>query len=443
MLPINPAPSDRTQTDSNPATSNIHGRSLSPEQIQKISDFVVSEANKSAEDTKYESAKQALLDKRESYLEQLSPTNDTRWGGPLLDHNELDRLIGACLARNQDGEFDQVIRAACEAHLREPISRQSWNHSVCHNFEKYPSGLLSSDKFLDLANRLVEQGAERALQGEGCFDRIIGGVIKYNLDRLDSVSIHSAFRFKPECLNNPEVQAMLDGNEYTRWILDFVQATTPYSYLMREVEDALAKAESEEVYASVSFEQLLLIRNEENSSRIDAYIARAYSEKKDNISATEAWAGYTSAVKKEVVPGVFVDVEGTLLVGEYFKEEREVRTVLNKQLAQALDALCPSSEEVIIFTGGDTVALTEQLRSFGFPERFLPVRSKADFRGQNLQILIDDTKPQMQGFHAEAHIRPKSYDSSAIEEFKELDPQGALAQFKLSSEGPVGEASSS
>jgi hypothetical protein len=434
MLPNNAVPNEDALSISNPSINNMKARLLTTEQIEKISNFLANESAEKKEDSNSESIRQAYLDQREFYLKKLSPDNDTKWGGPLLDHNELDRLIGTLLSVNQNGDFDEVIRAACEAHLREPITRQSWNHSVCHNFEKYPSGLLSSDRFLDLAERLVAQGAERALRGDGCFDRILKGVIAYNLDKVNHENLYSDFIFKPKCLDSEIVQTLLD-NEWYRNCLYFAQATTPYQYFLKKMEDALSQPDDKDVYASVSFSRLLLIRNEENAAIIDAYIARAYKSKAGQISGIEAWDNYRNATKREALLGVFIDVEGTILVGKYFKEEKQVRTVLNKQLVQALDALCPSKEGVTIFTGGDTIQLTEQLRTLGFPERFLPVRSKADFYGQKLQILIDDTKPEIQGFHAEAFICPDSYESSDIEKLKELDPQGALALYDQSIAG--------
>jgi hypothetical protein len=114
---------------------------------------------------------------------------------------------------------------------------------------------------------------------------------------------------------------------------------------------------------------------------------------------------------------VFVDVDGTLIVPDWHTKAPK----LNPDLVERLDAHCPRGTSVTVFSGGDPAVQTARLRELGFPERFLPVKSKSDFKGMKLEIVFDDTHPAIQGFTA-VHLNPR--------DLAKFDPEGALAKLR-------------
>jgi hypothetical protein len=386
-------------------------RALSQEETAKIEQFLA-KVDQSTEDQNKEIQERLLREttylreNRDVYLKELAPGSD-KHGKPLMDDQELDQLLGSLLSCNQNGEFDELIIATCEAFLRIPLYRQGWNHSVCHNFEKAEVNLLQNERFLDIATRLVEQGAQRALLGDSCFDRILRGVIRYNEQRISTETLHAPFPLKPDVLNNAHIQK--------EFPFTFITTNTPYEYLMAQVNNELASTE-ELKYSPMPLALLELLRCEENSAVLDAYIAKRYSAKSGEIAGNEVLQGFRKATSADTTPGVFVDVDDTLIVWG------KLRTLL----VEALDALCPRSDGVIVFTGGDPEALTETLRNAGFPERFLPVRAKTDFLGQRLALLIDDTPAESQGLVCDERIAPRN----AVARLREIDPQGAIKAYQ-------------
>jgi hypothetical protein len=387
-------------------------RALSHEETAKIEQFL-DKTDKSNDDWARRVQEQAhnelrkLREQRDAYLQKLAPESD-RHGEPLLDHNRLDGLLGSLLRNNQNGEFDELIIATCEAFLRVSLYERSWNHSVCHNFENEDVNLLQGDKFFDVAARLVEQGAKRALLGDGCFDRILRGVISYNEQCISAETLHKPFLLKPEILNDEQIQR--------RFPYPFITTSTPYEYLMARVNAELAST-AELRRPPIPLSLLELLRCEESNAVLDEYIGKRYAAKNGEISGNEVLKGYRKATSSDSTPGVFVDVDDTLI--------RRGDT-LYQPLVDALDALCPRSDGVIVFTGGDSEALTTTLREAGFPERFLPVRAKSDFLGQRLSLLIDDTPAESQGLVCDERIEPVE----AVERLKEIDPQGAIETYR-------------
>jgi hypothetical protein len=93
---------------------------------------------------------------------------------------------------------------------------------------------------------------------------------------------------------------------------------------------------------------------------------------------------------------LYVDVEGTLLAGGK----------LNHIVMFSVDRTAREGRPVVVFTGGNPDAQTEELRKLKFPEQFLPVVSKESYRGKILESLIDDTPPEYQGFKAREYRAP-------------------------------------
>ncbi len=92
---------------------------------------------------------------------------------------------------------------------------------------------------------------------------------------------------------------------------------------------------------------------------------------------------------KEKLEGLFVDVDGTLIM----PGDR-----INTKILKTMEGAAERGTLITVFTGGSPEIASQKLRSLGVPEQFLNVKSKADFSGKELQWLIDDTRPELQGF---------------------------------------------
>lgn len=113
-------------------------------------------------------------------------------------------------------------------------------------------------------------------------------------------------------------------------------------------------------------------------------------EKNPNLNEN---AGRETNETPEILKGLFVDVEGTLIKDG----------ALDKILVKKIESF---NGPVTIFTDNNSPEyLSEQLRKLGFPEKFLPVVSKKDFRGEGkvLEYLIDDLSPSLQGLKVVNH----------------------------------------
>ena len=93
--------------------------------------------------------------------------------------------------------------------------------------------------------------------------------------------------------------------------------------------------------------------------------------------------------------GIYADVEGTLI-------DEDGLTGFYSKLVEAKSA----GLKVTIFTGGDPNRLGEKLRALGVDQQFLPIRSKSEFAGKTLEIIIDDTVPFIQRLATPNYVDP-------------------------------------
>jgi len=86
---------------------------------------------------------------------------------------------------------------------------------------------------------------------------------------------------------------------------------------------------------------------------------------------------------KETTKGVYVDVDGTLVVGE---------NQLNEKIVDELKKYKEQGKNIIIFTGGNVIAQEERLKRLGLEKEIgkFKVVSKGDFLNKKLEITIDD-----------------------------------------------------
>lgn len=114
-----------------------------------------------------------------------------------------------------------------------------------------------------------------------------------------------------------------------------------------------------------------------------------------------------SQIEKEHTPGLFVDVSGTL-IGSDGK--------LNQKVIARMKEAIASGTKICVFTGGSVREAKRMLDGLGFEDIFtsedvftsyIPVEPKSAYFGRKLEMLIDDTPPEYQGFAATDWKKPE------------------------------------
>lgn len=318
--------------------------------------------------------------------------------------NTTESLIHAVFTlRAHTGEpYTELIDALAGAYVaqdggwRSPWS--NWSHSLCHLFEQYNRGESFLDRASDLpaAEKLFLENARRAVEeGElSCTDRTTGAMVRYNLDHLDASNLDGAFPFRPTPQEPEEFAALFDeDDECGRGERLFFTAATPREFLVSMVR----KQKWLSGYPARQVELLALIEESVTPEELAAYLAKHGRVNGEVLSLAELRAGVASAAAAtEMLPGTYVDVDGTLIVDG----------ALNERVAKHMVKRAQEGEAFTVVTGGDPDAQTELLRELGLPGKFLPVVSKSTLRGKIVERLIDDSPPAYQGFRAVEHSTP-------------------------------------
>ncbi len=281
--------------------------------------------------------------------------------------NDLEEILKERLPTKSKRKVDSEI----EPLTRKFIDAQYSTHAVCHLFEGYgrkseEGSYLYSSNLLGIAEELVNATLLPTIKYSdfSCVDRIIEPIIAYNLDHLEENK--EGFAFKPSILTNAEFIAAygkyLKANPSGEWakkglhgyLLEFCESKS-MSEFFAKYTDGLRKAE--------------------------------------NID--------TPIEEKEVVPGVFVDVDGTLIKSIYSNGKSDP-VKINPTYQYVLKKL-EEGIPVTVFTGGRLDEALGKLRAAKVDERLCDVKSKTGYINRTLEKCIDDTSPTRQGFRAKTH----------------------------------------
>ena len=270
-----------------------------------------------------------------------------------------------------------------------------WGHTVCHLFEGYPKSdsLLSHESTLPIARKLMEHIMTRP--EKNCLDRIVYPVLNYNMSNADFSNLEKPFDLMagPEAIASlaqtmPKVAAHLQARNAKELLtVTMQQNESLWTFLPLDL------ATNKPAYTELDL--LKKVQTEIDPDVLHTYLVHHWNlqDQPDEVVNVDTLVENSRLAKEskdamEVIPGTFVDVEGTLL------RHGEV----DHTFIQKLEAQKAAGETVVIFSGGDPVTLTEKLRSLGVPETLLPVQSKSDYRGKKLEFVVDDTNPRIQGF---------------------------------------------
>ena len=305
-------------------------------------------------------------------------------------------------------DFDKgavkTLDAIADAFKKEGLEDyMHWSHQVCHLIEDY--GKKDKQSFLDTAQsrevltKLVDESVKRQKESRddiGCSPRIVGPIAMFNLVEAGLDKLDVPYPYKPDSLKDEDYMEIMKDkldDDYDFLSRAFLSSDTPAGCLklILEKREPLPEIFSPERQIEV----LQALEKHLGKELLDHYVKHVYHPNGQSTDYAELTQNFQKSKEAhEVVEGVYVDVEGTLIEDHWGKHE------LNEGLIKAIEGFEREGKKIIIFTGGNRETLEEELKRLGVPERFLPIRSKSDYRGKVLGALIDDTPPEYQGFKA-------------------------------------------
>ena len=279
---------------------------------------------------------------------------------------ELESKIRRLLPNGATLEADPTILELTRELIQEgdyARNTASYIHSVCHLFEKYGvennTSYLNSTELFPVAEELVTYTLKKAMNSGiySSVSRIVLPIMKLNLTHSDETP--GGFTFKPTILSDPKfIHGLSQDTEIKRM---------PY---------LLAFCNSN------SIEEFVEIINE--MQKLGGPISNPTS----------------------ILPGVFIDVDGTLI--EYESHDSKRQKANYKIFVRTQEYALRKMEEgipVTVFTGADLEDAVEKLKIAGVDERLHDVKSKEEYLGRWLETCVDDTVPSMQGFRAMIHYK--------------------------------------
>lgn len=338
--------------------------------------------------------------------------------------NVLESVLAALMRLNKRGNYTGVMEKLLDIFINIPLRDwgkraryRSWSHSLCHLYENYERGAdarsLLKEKGLRGANiRAINEAGRRMVETEelGCMPRIVIPLLRYNLDQVDPGKLDVPIALKPEGLEDADyvkyLESLEEDNE-TKKMLVLSRAKTVRELLVGMVRQDVKDDRQGLCYSiSTNMARLLRIleglRPEITIEELNNYMSRAVYNQMGRDTGI-AKIGYealkanveTAEQATEVCPGLYVDVDGTLLLHEEGKGLQ-----LNEAVLNAMKEAGEMGVSVTIVTGGDPELKAKQLLGVGLSETYLPVKSKYDYRGKALELLLDDTAPEIQGLKA-------------------------------------------
>jgi len=273
--------------------------------------------------------------------------------------NRISRLLPEKPTVQANPEIQELTRQLIDAG-KDAWDTIGYTHSVCHMFEKYGHGssYLNSPELLPIASELVDFTLRKAMNERdfGCVSRIVQPVANLNLAHLEESP--EIIVFRPSIMTDEnfiENYARSGDVQYSPFLVDFCKAGNIGEYFVKYAQ-ALRKLE-----------------------------------------------GLDELTDTEVVPGVFIDVDNTLIFSQWNNAREKVdysRMPLTQEYAlRKLEEGSP----ITIFTGREPEKAIQNLMAAGVDRRLCAVQPKGRYIGRTLEICIDDSNPIIQGFRAKKY----------------------------------------
>jgi hypothetical protein len=330
-----------------------------------------------------------------------------------LSHGQLDshvhgELLERPASKAHAQEFLAVAKRLCEVH-----DTGSWNHSVCHFIEKYREGGNNSLlNYLDTGfpqyQEALDMLVEKAFAAENCISRILGPILRYNLDKELSTGHRESFACRPLAFtpsgNHAKAREWFKKTDYSdsRGIALMIRSSSP-----AELWD-LAEKEGVPLYYDIKDYRKAPMPPERLAKYLDAAYGADLAKKTGGLSGQDIAGNLQIKAAGQIKKGIYVDVDDTLIRGEK----------LNDGLVQALVAAKKAGIKVQIISAGNPESQTQRLLELGLPKNLGTVSPKAALKGSTLEMLVDDTSPALNGFGAKTWKEPGVWGvSEAIDKF--------------------------
>ena len=306
-----------------------------------------------------------------------------------------------------DADAEPLLDAVADSYFIQDKKRnfRSWSHDLCHSIENYGEdglSLLDTPESRKVLTKLIDESVERLKENAdvdiGCIDRIVGPLLKFNLTQMDAKDLEKSYIYKPESIKDSEFIGYMREGVVGFDLNAFLNTNSPLEFYRRLFE----KGEKLPGFLNPAqqIELLQALKKHLPGDLINKYVEREYNPNGKSTTYDELVKNVQESKEStEVIKGIYVDVEGTLIE----------RGVLNKDLVKKLEKLATEGNKIIIFTGGDIAAIGAELKKLGLPEHFLPVHAKNEYRGKVLEVLVDDTPPEYQGFKTLELHKPGYY----------------------------------
>lgn len=332
------------------------------------------------------------------------------------DHQWYAEMIVKALRNNHGRGFSTLIENCSQGLLSSKEKGSDvWLASLagilspCYSDRRESCAIQDNPGFIDdIANKLIEAVCENVTTASPALNRIFKGIINYNLRNADIENLDLPFTWKAKALTSNQFISLLEAmasqsGEYLKFT-NFLKASSIREFIVAVVNDVVSQPD-QILPIEISPRLLNAVINEVNSDKITDYldlmIQKCPSMETVGYGSETAISNLRKAKSAtDFLPGVFIDVGRTLVEYPRIGESRL------SDFAEAFIKITPIDYRVTIFTGGDPISTTDELRKLGVPERFLPVQSKNKFVGKRLELVIDDTSPDIQGFAADKYIRP-------------------------------------
>lgn len=348
--------------------------------------------------------------------------------GHEIDQHIATNLLKVAPSPEHAEEFLAAAVRLCELQRQEAY----WNHTVCHFIEKYSEGnhrsllhYIEDPAAAELPQyrAAFEMLVEKAFPDTNCLERILEPLVQFNLAANRRDPGNQSFACLPASLRKPENLEVARGffvkGKYfdLRSVTLMMESTGPQDLWRRAVEQSVPLLSYYDLPKHIESP----IPREKLMGYLEACFSREeLARVTGGLSLGEAIENCSTKIGDEMHPGLYVDVDGTLLFTD--KEGKDaLNTTLHTTLLQALAA----GISITVFSGGSPTTQSQRLQDAGASQELLDVKSKAEYKGRLLEVIIDDTRPVLGGFGAGTWFSPGASALKAhIEEMAKPHHQG-------------------
>ena len=327
---------------------------------------------------------------------------------------DLDRLVALIGEAQRDSSpfggwvFEQAGLILFETKPTESyIANNEFSHALKYLFlgtcfKPALRTIVDSPSTIPLATALIDLGCafcERS-RSLGTTPLIVRAVMHLNMEHWRERRSLSDFFLKPKCLTSPAYLELLraqtaheerggqrsqSGRVSAPFRLNqmFCEATSPSKFLLGVFESNVVVPRYESLG---ELRRLLVSYLGEDAGRYP-FLTRG-----DGVPEK----GPSPAVRRELAPGHYFDVFGTLINHDGTPNTRLIQRMLD---------LWKSNPTCPVYLVSDSQS-DEVKRALGFLPEIPPLLPKDALYGKELECLIDNCEPEAQGLHAKRHLFP-------------------------------------